>query len=247
VIDSHAHAWDATCRIVPEFYAPEGDSPISRLLAVMALHEVAGAVLVQPSFLGTDNSYLLSCLAMAEDMLRGVVVIDATLRERELAAMDQAGVRGIRFNLLGGAALPDLSAGGWPAILRFMRQAQWHIELAARGPQLPQLLDALAPTRLPVVVAHFGLPDPERGVDCPGFRRLLSEAARVCVKASAPYRLGGLDPIPLIEALVAADVPLLWGSDFPHTQHPMQDYGTLLELADDLPDPEGEAEVLYGF
>lgn len=247
MIDSHTHAWDETCRIVPQHYAPASPSPLAALLATMALHEVAGAVLVQPSFLGTDNGYLLRCLQMTPDMLRGVVVIDATARERELGAMDEIGVRGIRFNLLGGAELPDLSAAGWPGILRFMRSAQWHIELAAAGPRLPVLLDALAPARLPIVVDHFGLPDPARGVDCPGFRRLLVETERVCVKASAPYRLGGLDPMPLIEALVAADVPLLWGSDFPHTRHQGQDYGMLLQIADQLPDAEGEAEVLYGF
>ncbi len=248
MIDCHTHVWDASCRIVSTYYTPPAEAPLSRLLALMTLNQVRGAVLVQPSFLGTDNSYLVRCLQITpDDMLRGVVVIDQAARERDLEAMDEVGVRGIRFNLLGGGALPDFSSGGWPAILRFMRKAQWNIEIAAKGPQLPPLLDALGTARLPIVVAHFGFPDPALGVDCPGFRRLLAETERVIVKASAPYALGGLDPMPLVEALVAADVPLLWGSDFPFLQHEGQDYATLLELADVLPDPEGEAEVLYGF
>jgi predicted TIM-barrel fold metal-dependent hydrolase len=247
MIDCHTHAWDAACRVVAAHYAPAAAVPVERLLAVLDLHDVDGAVLVQPSFLGTDNAYLLRCLQRAPERLRGVAVIDGTARERDLAAMDEAGVRGIRFNLLGGSDLPDLSAGGWPAILRFLRKAHWHIELAAPGSRLPPLLDALVATRLPLVVDHFGLPDTALGVDCPGFRRLMGDPDWIQVKASAPYRLGGLDPAPLIDALAAEDVPMLWGSDYPHTRHEGQVYATLLHLADALPDAEGEAEVLYGF
>lgn len=247
MIDCHTHAWDDSCRIVAAHYTPGAPVPVARLLAAMDRHGVEGAVLVQPSFLGTDNAYLLQCLEDAPERLRGVAVVDGTVRERELAAMDAAGVRGIRFNLLGGAGLPDLAAGGWPAALRFMRRAGWHIELGAAGPLLPALLDALAATRLPLVVGHLGLPDPALGADCAGFRALLALGGGVAVKVSAPYRLGGLDPRPLVAALAAADVRLVWGSDFPHTRHAGQDYAALLALADALPDAEGEAEVLYGF
>jgi predicted TIM-barrel fold metal-dependent hydrolase len=247
VIDTHTHAWDAGCRVVAAHYAPGPPVPVERLVATMDAHDVAAAVLVQPSFLGTDNAYLLRCLGEHPDRLRGVAVIDGTARERDLAAMDEAGVCGIRFNLIGGGDLPDLAAGTWPATLRFMRRAEWHIELGAPGPRLPPLLDALVATRLPVVVDHLGLPDPAKGMDCAGFRALLALRGGAVVKVSAPYRLGGVDPRPLVAALADADVPMVWGSDFPHTRHEGQDYATLLQLAELLPDAEGEAEVLYGF
>lgn len=247
MIDCHTHAWDEHCRIVPAHYAPEAASPVARLLSVLDLHGLTAAVLVQPSFLGTDNSYLVRCLRAAPHALRGIAVIDARARERDLAELDEAGVRGIRFNLLGGADLPDLSAGAWPASLRFMRKAGWHIELGAPGPRLPGLLQALAATRLPLVVDHLGLPDPALGVDCPGFRALAADPDWITVKVSAPYRLGGLDPAKLVAHLAENDVPMVWGSDFPHTRHAPLPYAALLELASLLPDAEGEAEVLYDF
>ncbi len=247
MIDAHTHAWDASCRVVAAHYTPGAPRPLADLLGVMDAHGIEGAVLVQPSFLGTDNTYLEACLRAHPNHLRGVAVIDATCKPATIEALHEAGVRGIRFNLLGGAELPDLSRAGWPALLRLMRGLGWHIELGAAGPRLPALLPALAATKLDLVVDHFGVPDPALGVGCAGFQALLALGGDVAVKVSAPYRLGGLDPGPLIAALIEAEVRLVWGSDFPHTRHEGQDYATLRRLADLLPDAEGEAEVLYDF
>jgi predicted TIM-barrel fold metal-dependent hydrolase len=43
----------------------------------------------------------------------------------------------------------------------------------------------------------------------------------VFVKLSAPYRLGGADPKPYVDALLAAGGPaqLVWGSDWPFVGH----------------------------
>jgi predicted TIM-barrel fold metal-dependent hydrolase len=247
VIDAHTHAWDATCRVVAAHYTPGAPRPLADLLGVMDAHGIEGAVLVQPSFLGTDNSYLAACLRAHPNHLRGVAVIDAGCKPAEVEALHESGVRGIRFNLLGGAELPDLSRAGWPALLRTMRGLGWHIELGAAGPRLPTLLPALQATRLDLVVDHFGVPDAALGVRCAGFQALLALGGAVAVKISAPYRLGGLDPRPLITALIHAEVRLVWGSDFPHTRHEGQDFLALRRLADQLPDAEGEAEVLYDF
>jgi predicted TIM-barrel fold metal-dependent hydrolase len=247
VIDAHTHAWDASCRVVAAHDTPGAPQPLADLLGVMDRHGIEGAVLVQPSFLGTDNAYLEACLRAHPNHLRGVAVIDSACKPAEVEALHAAGVRGIRFNLLGGADLPDLSRAGWPALLRTLRGLGWHIELGAAGPRLPALLPALAATKLDLVVDHFGMPDPALGLGCAGFQALLALGGRVAVKVSAPYRLGGLDPHKLIAALIEAEVRLVWGSDFPHTRHEGQDFAALRRLADQLPDAEGEAEVLYDF
>jgi predicted TIM-barrel fold metal-dependent hydrolase len=246
MIDCHVHAWDAECRIVAAHYTPDAPVPIARLVSALELHNVSGAVLVQPSFLGTNNSYINNCLMSYRDHLRGVCVVDGSFDFRDLELMDSLGMCGMRFNLLGGGDLPDLKRGTWPGMMRFMRKAGWHIELAAPGPRLPGLLATLAETDVQLVVDHFGLPDPALGIGCEGFQRLLALRDEVVVKVSAPYRLGGLDPLKLIEALAAHEVRMVWGSDFPHTQHEGQVYADLLRLAEKLPDAEGEAAVLYG-
>jgi predicted TIM-barrel fold metal-dependent hydrolase len=88
---------------------------------------------------------------------------------------------------------------------------------------MPPLLEA----GVPVVVDHFGRPDPRLGIDDPGFRYLLDTAAtgRVWVKLSGAYRNGAGNPgehtaLAAAERLRVAFGPqrLLWGSDWPHTQ-----------------------------
>ena len=86
---------------------------------------------------------------------------------------------------------------------------------------IPQLLDI----GVPVVVDHFGLPDPMMGARDPGFQRLLEfgRSRQVWVKLSAPYRLcrnGAHLASSLYPWLRDTFGPerLMWGSDWPHTQ-----------------------------
>ena len=64
-------------------------------------------MLVQPSFLGTDNSYLVAALKEQPQRLRGVVVVDPMIAQSELDDLSTAGVVGVRLNLIG-VDLPDL-------------------------------------------------------------------------------------------------------------------------------------------
>jgi predicted TIM-barrel fold metal-dependent hydrolase len=70
-----------------------------------------------------------------------------------------------------------------------------------------------------VVLDHFAAPDPSLGLNDPGFVAALEgmRAGDTWVKLSAPYRLGGADPQPYVDALLAAagGRQLLWASDWP--------------------------------
>jgi predicted TIM-barrel fold metal-dependent hydrolase len=62
-IDTHAHVFAASCAIAPAArYRPAGETPAEAWLALQDAAGVTHGVLVQPSFLGTDNSYLLETL-----------------------------------------------------------------------------------------------------------------------------------------------------------------------------------------
>lgn len=164
MIDCHVHAWDAECRLVAAHDAPHppgSTAPVARLVSVLELHDISRAVLVQPGFLGANNSYINRCLMSDRDQLRGVCVVNGDFAFQDLELMDSIGMCGMRFDLLGGGELPELGRGTWPGMMRFMRTRGWHIELAAPGPRLQRLLAQLGETRVQVVVDHFGLPDPE--------------------------------------------------------------------------------------
>ena len=230
-IDTHAHVFERGLPLAnARRYAPAYDAPLSAYLAQLDAHGVSHGVLVQPSFLGVDNSYLLAALKQAPQRLRGVAVIDPVAPETLLTQMNAEGIVGIRLNLIG-APDPQLTSPVWQAALARLHALGWHVELHAEARRLPALLQPLLEAQVNVVVDHFGRPDPALGVDDPGFAALLAagRTRRVWVKISGAYR-NGADGRG--EAIAQAAMPrlkdalgldrLVWGSDWPHTQFESQ-------------------------
>ena len=222
-IDSHAHVFRRDLPLVAGYrHAPQRDALLPELLGLFDQHGLTHGVLTAPSFFGTDNSFLLSALATAPERLRGTVIVDQTIDRAALEAMDRAGVVGIRFNMLRSADLPDLRSAPWRRVLEAVAALDWHVEIYVEGPRLPSLLAPALAVGAKVVVDHFGSPDPQLRLNCPGFRALLAAvgAGRTWVKLSAPYRLGGADPRPYASALLDAGGAqrLVWASDWPWTQ-----------------------------
>ncbi|WP_112188605.1 amidohydrolase family protein [Ralstonia sp. GX3-BWBA] len=230
-IDTHAHVFERGLPLAnARRYAPTYDAPLSAYLAQLDAHGVSHGVLIQPSFLGVDNSYLLAALKQAPQRLRGVAVIDPAAPETLLTQMNAEGIVGIRLNLIG-AADPQLKSPVWQAALARLHALGWHVELHVEARRLPTLLQPLLEAQVNVVVDHFGRPDPALGVDDPGFAALLAagRARRVWVKISGAYRNGANGRG---EAIAQAAMPrlkdalgldrLVWGSDWPHTQFESQ-------------------------
>ena len=222
-VDTHAHVFDAGCRLVEgRRYMPGYPAPTPRYVAVLDRAGMRHGVLVQPSFLGTDNSYLLAGLRAFPDRLRGVAVVAPQIDDADLEAMAGAGVRGIRYNLLGRD--PTMVATPkYRALTRRVAALGWLVELQVLGADLPAALDVLLKDAQTVVVDHFGKPGAAEPQADPGFRKLIEfgPGGPVWIKLSAPYRLGRLDPAPYAAAFLAQFGPerLLWGSDWPWTQH----------------------------
>ncbi|WP_229411085.1 MULTISPECIES: amidohydrolase [unclassified Massilia] len=255
-IDTHAHIFERGLKLASvRRYAPAYDATLADYLGMLDRHDIAGGVLVQPSFLGTDNSYLLAGLHAMPGRLRGIAVVDPAVSLAALQEMDAAGVVGIRLNLVGNAAVPDLSGAPWRTLLQRLAEMDWQVEVHHEAGRLPKVLAPLLDASVKVVVDHFGRPDPVLGVDDPGFRALLEAAAsrRVWVKLSGAYRNGAngrgqqiaLDAMPLLRAAFGMD-RLVWGSDWPHTQFE-QDVGypqSRRALDTWLPDTEERRMVL---
>lgn len=250
-VDTHAHVFRRDLPLMPGHrHAPQHDALLAELLTLFDAHGITHGVLTAPSFLGTDNSYLLCALDAAPTRLRGTVIVDSSIAPAELEAMDRRGVVGIRFNMWRRADLPDLASAPWRRVLQAAAGLDWHVEIYVEGARLPSLLAPALASGTKVVVDHFGSPDPQLGLECPGFRVLLDAvgAGRTWVKLSAPYRLGGASPQGYAHALLRAGGPqrLIWASDWPWTQHSEgMTYRQALDwLSDWIPDARARETIL---
>jgi predicted TIM-barrel fold metal-dependent hydrolase len=219
-IDTHAHAWDASCApIANSRYRPNYCFTTEAYLQKLSLHGVSKGVLVQPSFLGTDNSYLLHSLITYPSKLRGVVVVDNNSSHEELLSMHQNGVRGIRYNLIN-QSIPTFGDALFQEQFAFIEELGWHIELHAQPFQWAEIIQNLGQTTIKIVIDHFGRPE-KGSLTCKGLCALLFSDLDLHVKLSAPYRFTQDTFDPLIEAWEArvGKEKLLWGSDAPFTQY----------------------------
>ncbi len=219
-VDSHFHVFQAGLAQPGARYVPHYDAPLQAWQAQAQALGVQRGVLVQPSFLGTDNSHLLRELTGNPDRLRGVVVLRPDTPVVELECLNALGVRGIRLNLAGVShrleSWREVTAF-WDALLAL----GWHLELHTDVGALPGVL-AMLPLALPLVLDHMGKPDAICLRD-PSVSAVLKreKQSTVYIKLSGPYRLGGRDACalaPLWQSELGKH-RLLWGSDWPFTNH----------------------------
>ena len=244
--DGHAHVFRADLPMVKgRRYTPDYDALPEDYCRLLKQHGLDGALLVQPSFLGADNSYLLKVLedhaGRADLTFRGVVVLDpsAPVDRGLLREMNARGILGIRLNLV--RREKSFRYADWAPVLAETEKLGWHVELHAKGDYLPAILPSLTARHGKVVLDHFGLVAPEG--DCAGLRSILEQPEdRLWVKVSGAYRiLGGFDRSGDATAMKAlrsrylehfGPARLIWGSDWPHTQFESQmTYDCALALA----------------
>ena len=237
-IDTHAHVFSATAPAVAGArYRP---SHAARLAAWRALWRPAGithGVLVQPSFFGTNNTEMLATIASDSARLRGVAVIDPAVSDSALARLEAGGVRAMRLNLRGVADLSEYAGTRWDALFKRAHARGWHVELYLEPAALPHIAPAFARNAIAIVLDHFGSPSGDEVEDAKVIEtaRALAAGRPVWCKLSAPYRLGGADAQRLATRWLEVLGPgqLVWGSDWPWTQHERgQDYQRLREALD---------------
>jgi 2-pyrone-4,6-dicarboxylate lactonase len=218
------------------------DPPDCGLAEIERLHDRLGfarGVIVQGSVYGTDNGVTLAALRAAKGRYRGIAVIDADVSDRALDDFAEAGVVGVRVNVLYGGGV-GFAIGR--AVEARVKARGWHIQLLIDIAQPDVPWEWLARASVPLVFDHFGHFDARLGAQSPGFQRMLRLArdGLAWVKITGPTRISAApasehaDVRPLAEALVAAAPDrLVWGSDWPHVAlwGRMPDDG---DLVDDL-------------
>lgn len=243
--DCHAHICGplAVYPCIPERLYTPTECSMADYEKMLAALGVQRAVLVQPSFYGSDNRAMLDAMKAATIPVRGVAVIAEDASDAELEQLHAAGVRGARFNIV------DIqTAKGVLPIARIRRLAErvaplgWHIELLMHADEFPDLDRTLGTLPVDVVLAHLGYVKASKGLDTAGFRALrrLLAAGRAWVKLTGPYRIsatamphGDTDVFAHTLAATAID-RLVWGTDWPHVMakwsSPMPNDGELTDL-----------------
>jgi D-galactarolactone isomerase len=220
--DTHMHIYDSRYPTAGTAAFTPPDALVANYLKVRARLGIERTVVVQPSTYGTDNRCTLDAIAALGPSTRGVVVVDQSVSDAELDRMTEIGVRGIRFHMMEGGALP------WDILETMAARVGnfgWHVQLQLDGRTLPEREALLK--RLPgtLVVDHVGKFMEPVPTDHPAFRVLLKlvESGRTYVKLSAPYNWSRSGPPNysdvgrLATALAnAAPERMLWATNWPH-------------------------------
>jgi predicted TIM-barrel fold metal-dependent hydrolase len=262
-IDAHTHAFVRGLKLaVDARYAPTYDASWQTLLKLAEANGVDRTVLLQPSFLGYDNSYLFDALKAAPQRFRGVPWISPSVETRpeEWEEMARIGVRGLRFPILG---LPTPQWSAYHEMLGEALKRDWPIHLYVESRRLPEMLPFLLDGGHKVVIPHYGMFDRTLGpARDPGFKALLesSKTGRVFVVMCGAYRVGperARQAAPMLLDAFGAE-RLMWGSDWPHTDTDLNRVTTypitLRTFEDWVPDAAARRTILvdtpsklYGF
>lgn len=249
-IDAHVHVWTPDTGRFPHDrqyvgpeYKPDSFTP-EQLLAIARSSGVARIVLIQMSFYGTDNSYLLDSLKRYPGVFSGVGILEphAPGVRREMVRLKALGIRGYRIS-------PGKDSATW--LDSTGMQEMWKCGAERRiamcplmGPDAIRSVDKMCAKfpKTPVVIDHMariGVDGEFRPADV---RALcgLAKHRRVHVKLSAFYALGRkqypyMDLSATIRALFEAYGPkrLMWASDSPFQVEAPHTYAGSIELVRD--------------
>ena len=261
--DAHFHLFGPPerypyCDDPPYTPPPVSVDDYRRMLGVLGIER---AVIVHT---GISRSYqgALDALRASGGRWRAIALPDPAMKDDEIAALDAAGFRGVRFNPYYNA---EQELRMLEEIVARIKPFGWHVQFHLDARDLVQLAPRLERLSVEIVIDHLGHMPLAAGIAHPGFQILLRwlREKRCWVKLSAPMRFDDPRPpypnvIPFAQALVAAGPErVVWGSDWPHVVFDgyMPNDGELLDLlALWAPDPALRQRILvdnpaalYGF
>jgi predicted TIM-barrel fold metal-dependent hydrolase len=234
-IDAHVHVWTPDVAHYPlaAGYKKEDMKPASFTPEELFKHSKPAGVdrinLIQMSFYGTDNRYMLDMMAMYPEVFVGTAIVDplGAEPEKEMAALAKKKVRAFRIH----PALAKQPPAKWlePAGFSKMFDAAARTNLAMScliNPDAIPEIDRMCKKfpQAPVIIDHLariGADGTIRDADVDALCGL-AKHGRVLVKVGAFYALGKKKPpytdlAPLIQKVVKAFGPkrCMWESDCP--------------------------------
>ena len=250
-IDAHVHVWTPDTEHYPLAAGFRRDEMKPPSFTPEQLFEharpcgVDRVVLIQMSFYGFDNSYMLDTMRRFPGTFSGVAVIDDSGNDppAEMRRLKAAGVRGFRIYPRNQPVDRWLGGEGMQAMWRCGAEeglAMCHLV----NPDALGAIDANCQRfpDTPVVIDHFariGVDGQIRDADLAALCRL-AHHRRTFVKLSAFYALGEkkapyLDLVPMIRKLLDAFGPerLMWATDCPYQVQQGHNYPDSIALIRD--------------
>ncbi|MET0349011.1 MAG: amidohydrolase family protein [Rhizobacter sp.] len=207
-------------------FVPDQDAPKETLQALNDRLGLTRCVVVQSTCHGFDNRATEDAVAARPADYRGIALLPVDVPDAELARLDAAGFRGVRFNFMGHLGRQVL-VDDLLALAARLVPLRWHLQVHGDPALLTHLGPALRRSPVPVVIDHLGRVDASRGLDQPDFRALrdLMRDPRFHVKVSGIDRITRAGPpyadaVPFARALVDEfGDRVVWGNDWPHPNH----------------------------
>jgi predicted TIM-barrel fold metal-dependent hydrolase len=232
-IDAHVHVWTADTDaypLAPGYAAAQMKPPTFTAEELFAHSQPCGVervVLIQMSFYGFDNRYMLDTIARYPEAFRGVAVVDHTRAELadEMAWLQAGGVRGFRVYQLAGGSGP-LDSTDYQSLCGLAGDMGMAVCPLIDPPLLPALGRAAEQfPKTTFVIDHLARIGAGKAIDPADVAALcaLAKHSNCLVKVSAFYALGEAVPphddlIPLVRSVwqaFGAD-RLMWATDCPY-------------------------------
>lgn len=252
--DCGIHIYDTTTPIAP---TAKGNGPawanVDSYRKVQQRLGCSRVVVVQPTAYGTDNRCTVAAIsALGQDRARGVAVVDTSFSVQQLTALNDAGIRGARFQMLPGGALP------WDMlepVAKTIAPLGWYIQLQMDGRLLPERVALLEQLPCQVMIDHVGKFLEPVTADHPGAKALLKllDRGNFWLKLAGPYEVSRAGPpnyadVGAIAKAAARANPerIVWASNWPHVAvMTLPDDAKLLDvLLDWVPDEARREKIL---
>jgi predicted TIM-barrel fold metal-dependent hydrolase len=228
--DTHFHVFGGrdTYPVLPGI---EHDMPEATIEAAMAMHAKLGfsrGVIVATTVNGSDHAVVLDALAKAGPNYRACALNTVLLEKPDsyIQKLHDAGVRGVRFNLL--KMLNRMpSENDLQRSIDRARELGWYCKVQPDYHEPMESLRLFEKLRQPVIIDHLARADVTKGAKDPtvirtiellrggNFWLLMSNGYKIS-RAGYPWD----DVVPVARAFIeAAPNRMLWALDWPHTFH----------------------------
>ncbi len=157
--DCHHHIYDAArfppgksdARIIP-------DARVGEYRLLQRRIGTSRNIVVTPAAYAGDNNVTLDAIAQLGRNARGVAVVDASISDAALKALDAGGVRGIRFSL---APSDAARLAMIEPLAKRIDALGWHVQINMNADQIAAAEDLWNRLPTPIVFDHMGhIPQP---------------------------------------------------------------------------------------